>query len=85
MRKRAMSWRNFERIYGPVSEAPDGSDMFSYAQLPEGIETNRVWSVVDAEGVLQVISGYHVVNMMGYVITAKPWGDKEEADFWASY
>ena len=38
----------------------------------------RVWTVVDADGELYIIAGFHFVNRMGYIITEKEWVTGEE-------
>jgi len=44
----------------------------------------RVWTVLDVDGDLQIVAGFHYVNRMGYIITEKEWitGEEEvENDF----
>jgi hypothetical protein len=39
-----------------------------------------VWTIVEDDyGFLCVIPGWHYVNRIGYLVTKKPWGPKEEA------
>jgi hypothetical protein len=33
----------------------------------------RVWTVVDVDGELCIIAGFHFVNRFGYIITEKEW------------
>lgn len=37
-------------------------------------DLKNVWTVVDADGALYALAGYHCVNRTGqYIITSKPW------------
>ena len=36
------------------------------------VPTHSVWTILDAEGHLSIVSGYHYVNRLGYMITEKP-------------
>ena len=34
---------------------------------------NKVWTLVEEDGVMFIISGFHFVNRVGYFVTEKPW------------
>ncbi len=36
---------------------------------------NRVWTIIEGEGSPVIASGFHFVNRLGYVLTAKPFDD----------
>ena len=36
-------------------------------------EPNRIWTLLDSDGVEVVSNGFHHVNRMGYFITEVPW------------
>lgn len=38
------------------------------AQLPE-----HVWTIIEEDGQLMVVSGYHLINRLGYILTAVQW------------
>lgn len=38
----------------------------------------RVWTLLEADGVLFITSGYHFVNRLGYFLTANPVPDGED-------
>ena len=80
-RKRAMSWSAFERIYGTAEvQPPDTGTRGQYAWLREQeIDHHRVWSLVDDDyGQPTLIPGFHVVNMIGYHVSERPWTDEQD-------
>ncbi len=36
----------------------------------------HIWTVLDVDGELMIASGYHFVNRLGYILTAKPWPER---------
>lgn len=34
---------------------------------------DHIWTLVEEDGIMVIISGYHYVNRMGYIITEVPW------------
>ena len=38
----------------------------------------RVWTIVGCDGQLHVVTGYHIVNSIGYLITNEPWESETE-------
>lgn len=38
----------------------------------------NVWTVIEEDGELYVIPGFHIVNRFGYLITEKKWKSKRE-------
>jgi len=80
-RQRAMSWRNFERIYKPTTD-----EVLEYHQVPAGIDYHNVWTLVQAEDTHLVTPGWHVVNRLGYYVTENPWTDAQDLDgLWVSW
>ncbi|MGE8141762.1 hypothetical protein ACQKOE_07290 [Novosphingobium sp. NPDC080210] len=76
-RRRAGSADVFERRYGPV-DSPDGNMIWEHKDLPKDIEERNVWTLVDCDGTLYVVPGYHTVNYFGRVVTERQWSDVEE-------
>lgn len=35
-----------------------------------------VWSVIEGDESIVAVPGFHVVNMLGYMMTTKPWTDE---------
>lgn len=62
----------FDARYEPVAAYEDDNSIWEYDQLGT-LPVNHVWSVVEVDDDLYVIPGYHVVNMVGYNVTAHPW------------
>ena len=60
---------------------------YGYAWAMHKLEPNRVWTVVcDTENrddddnlvsIVDVVAGWHVVNRLGYIVTAMPWDDED--------
>jgi hypothetical protein len=78
---RTGSYNTFEKRYQP-SIKEDGTILFeTYGHdLEEVINTNydHIWTLLDCDGKLRISAGYHLVNRMNYIITQKPWKNKEE-------
>jgi len=40
---------------------------------------NNVWTILDGDdGNMYIVTGYHWINRMGYLVTKEPWEDMEE-------
>jgi hypothetical protein len=42
----------------------------------------RLWTIVDADGDLLIVAGYHFVNRLGYLLTVEPWASADEEYIW---
>lgn len=56
-------------------------DTFLEKELSNAIETNRIWTLVDEDGHLWMVSGWRIVNALSYHITEKPWQEELEVDW----
>lgn len=47
----------------------------------DGIDaaSQHLWTAVDADGDIYLLTGYHLVNRIGYVVTQEPWHEATEA------
>ena len=61
----------FEERYDTIMSR-DGSGIWEFDQI-KSRPTERVWSVVEVDGDLYAIPGWHVVNVIGYCLTRRPW------------
>lgn len=65
-----------------VADAPEGGCMFeTYGPELEFVksqEPNKIWTVIEVDGLFYYSAGYHHVNRMGYLITEVPWETGEE-------
>ena len=71
---------DFDNIWepqiNPFGNATDAYD-WEYKHLAN-VPLHQVWSLVDGDdGGTYAIPGYHVVNVFGYVVTARMWTDEE--------
>ena len=73
---RPITENRFWSLYKPI-EALDGSYIWEYDDVQRaGIPLERVWSLIESDNdTLYAAPGYHVVNVLGYVITVEPWTD----------
>lgn len=39
------------------------------------IPNNRIWTIIDEDGEMFIIAGYHFVNRLGYLVTKEEWSD----------
>jgi hypothetical protein len=74
-------YETFEKSYLPIIRK-DGTILFeTYGKDLEQIKRtfpSKVWTLLDCDGKLVVGAGYHYVNRMNYIVTAKPWESGEE-------
>ncbi|KIA72670.1 hypothetical protein ANMWB30_24380 [Arthrobacter sp. MWB30] len=42
-------------------------------------DSKHLWTIVEAESALYAITGWHLVNRVGYLITEQPWEEETEA------
>ena len=84
-----ISWKRFEKEFPLIKNHLDPHAAFegcmfeTYGKELEFVNslagTNRVLTIVDGDGdKLEISTGYHFVNRVGYLITEKPY----EFDFW---
>jgi hypothetical protein len=72
----------FENRYQP-QPAPSGSDFWERDELDAAHPSDtHVWTVIEDDGRTYAVAGYHVVNKIGYVITAAPWQTGDEEARW---
>lgn len=59
----------------------DGCMFETYGEEKEFVAKQhhkKIWTIVDAEGELVIIAGWHFVNRMGYLITEKEWDNEDD-------
>jgi len=70
-----ISESDFVAIWGARAEGPES--LMSYDQV-KGRDPHHVWSVVEGEDDgWYALPGFHVVNVMGFVVTDRAWTDEE--------
>lgn len=70
---REISWSEWERDYLPTSEQA----FDTIADIPEGTPEQNVWTLLDdGERYLNLMSGFHLVNRLGYLVTRKAWSEE---------
>jgi len=71
----------FEKNYSPEIRE-DGTILFeTYGKDLErimGTNSQHVWTLVDCDGKLVIVAGYHLVNRMNYLVTKNQWRDGTE-------
>ena len=79
-----MTEREWDEQFVPL-EAPNGTLMWAWNEIPQDIPNNRIWSLVDGEqGRMWVIAGAHVVNVFGFAVTVNPWTDENTQAPWGA-
>lgn len=74
--KRAMPWRVFERRFLPIAKS-DGSYVWEKWEIPKDADYREWWTLVDpmtGGGRWYLAAGFHLVNRVGFVRCAVPWG-----------
>lgn len=59
-----------EGYYGSLDEAGDPP-------------MDRVWSIVEADDALFAVAGTHVVNVIGFIVTERPWRHDRQTYLWS--
>jgi len=82
-----MSWKEWEDRFKPISNPlnpdPDfwGSMFETFGEELEQVKLyppNRIWTLVDNNPnsiYLDVVSGFHLFNRLGYFVTEVPWAE----------
>lgn len=72
----------FQDTYLPRTK--ESGDLFEYEDV-KNEPLNTVWSIVEGDGPWNhwyAITGFHIVNMLGYVLTETPWTDESTTAYW---
>lgn len=77
-RTRAGTYSVFARRYDPI-ENDNGEIQVAHQDLPKDINERQVWTMVECDGNIYIVPGYHIVNYMARVITRRGWSDQEHA------
>ena len=47
------------------------------SEIPEDVDVERIWSVVDGEGIsAPIYNGIWRINNLEYIVTEKPWTEE---------
>lgn len=76
-----MTFDEFYDQYQPIeNELGDEGFLFeTYGvelEYVQKVPNNTVWTLVEVDGVLYLIPGFHVVNRLNYLVTKEPWTDE---------
>jgi hypothetical protein len=67
-----ITWTEWEETYKPTTD-------FEYGDLSEidgDVDQHHIWTVVDGDGIyMNIVSGIHIINRLGYFVTEVPWED----------
>jgi hypothetical protein len=82
--KNIMSIEDFDEIYEPIENPlnEDSGTLFEtygadldYVLNVANTTPHKVWTLVDSDEGLVIVSGYHLVNRVHYIITKNDWID----------
>ncbi len=59
--------------YAPMTDSP-------LDDVDDYVPVRNVWTLVETDGSLYVLNGFHVVNKIGYHITEERWARGEEIE-----
>lgn len=68
---KAMSYKSFEKAY-PLVKNGDGEMFETYGKdlaFVQQQEPSKVWTLIEEGGKRVIISGFHVVNRIGYYVS----------------
>lgn len=79
-----LSYEDWEEVYKPIKENQGLKDFHPSVVndeeknvLTKAINDNKVWTLVDTDDGLHIISGFHFVNRMDVYITETPIEEEE--------
>jgi hypothetical protein len=76
-----MRYETFYKRYQPEMDATGESlkqyDFSDPLVTGTGLDQHFIWTMVDVDGTMYIVPGWHRVNRMYYIRTAKPWTDKD--------
>lgn len=80
---RAMTPEEFTQEFRPVQHPREG-ELWPLERTPEIVraaDERRLWTAVDGDdGQTFYLSGWHLVNRFGYVVTERPYPEEEEIE-----
>lgn len=68
----------FTEKFCPVEQSPDNFLFETYGEdyeIVKNTDPNYIWTVMDCDGKLYIVPGWHWVNRMNYFITKNPWSE----------
>lgn len=79
----------FMVAFNPIEASANGDSMVqTYAKAQSlakksGLNNDHIWAIVEGDdGSLYASAGFHVVNVLGFVVTEKPWVTGLEEAVW---
>lgn len=83
-----MSYEDWVEKYQPEmsNDYPGDENLRQYptwTSVPEGTDPHNIWAVMEgeyddpADQVWTILPGYHLVNILFFVVTANPWDDAD--------
>jgi hypothetical protein len=77
-------WENFKSQQNSETTSFDGAMFETYGDDLEAVrrhQPNHIWTLIQADdGDLWIVSGYHLVNRLGYFVTRQPHEGKGAAE-----
>jgi hypothetical protein len=72
----------WDDAYGPIPNPVDESMIWDYSDpaqmaLLRTYPEDRLWTFVDVDDGQAIVTGLHMVNRVGYVVTERPWTDHD--------
>jgi hypothetical protein len=82
-----MSYEKWIQRYKPITNTLTAGSSFDgtmfetygpeYEFVKEQAKENKVWTIRESDGKLQITAGLGWVNRLGYLVTEKPWVNQE--------
>lgn len=69
----------FDCLWSPEVDAT--GDLLTFEQVKDK-PIGNVWTVLEVGDHMVASAGFHIVNKLGYLITAKPWETGLECAYW---
>lgn len=68
----------FIEKFCPEEQSPDNFLFETYGEDYDKVtktDPNHIWTLLDCDGKMYIVPGWHYVNRMNYFITKNPWKD----------
>lgn len=84
MEHKRIQQRTFDKKFTLFDNPRDDEQQFEHFEPLDKIQMdiaqkeNRLWTVVDCDGKLYIMAGWHFVNRLHYVITNEPYDNLYE-------
>lgn len=79
-----LEYEDFINQYHPIKQDDDSIFISVNSRIPED-DKNYIWTLVEEDGDLYILSGWHLVNRKEYIKTEFPWEHPDISIYYGEY